>query len=257
MLAAQPLTNWVIRGAIAPLMQFIVADLKFNASQKAVLLGAFYPGYLATQIPAGFLIQRFGAKLILTANMLGTSLCTLALPFTLCCTAPITATSIMLMLSGMFQGSLIPGHQEMKRHWLPTGSGRAVANRIIGIGLSVNALLSTSLTPFLAERFGWQSVLCQYGVASLVFAGLWQKIATNWPADTSTMVSRPSCQSSPVSKVFEWRIFSVPSVLVAVGCKGTSGLPEYCLTQWLPTEFATRFGATNTVSFLLHTRLLC
>jgi hypothetical protein len=39
-LAAQPLTNWVIRGSIAPLMQFIVADLGFTATQKALLLGA-------------------------------------------------------------------------------------------------------------------------------------------------------------------------------------------------------------------------
>ena len=73
LLATQPLTNWVIRGAIAPLMQFIVADLKFTLAQKALLLGAFYPGYLVTQIPAGFLIQRYGAKVSLTVNMVGTA----------------------------------------------------------------------------------------------------------------------------------------------------------------------------------------
>ena len=49
LLAAQPLTNWVTRGAIAPLMQFIVAEMGFSAAQKALLLGAFYPGYLVTQ----------------------------------------------------------------------------------------------------------------------------------------------------------------------------------------------------------------
>ena len=43
MLAAQPLTNWVTRGAIAPLMQFIVAEQGFSLSEKALLLGAFYP----------------------------------------------------------------------------------------------------------------------------------------------------------------------------------------------------------------------
>ena len=43
MLAAQPLTNWVTRGAIAPLMQFIVAEQGFSLAEKALLLGAFYP----------------------------------------------------------------------------------------------------------------------------------------------------------------------------------------------------------------------
>jgi sugar phosphate permease len=154
LLAAQPLTNWVIRGAIAPLMQFIVADLSFNPTQKALLLGAFYPGYLVTQVPSGFLIQKYGAKLMLTVNMVGTALATAALPLALSSARPITATWVALTISGMFQGSLIPGHQEMKRNWLPAGAGKAFANRIIGLSLCVHSLLATSLTPFLATRFG-------------------------------------------------------------------------------------------------------
>jgi hypothetical protein len=38
-----------------------------------------------------------------------------------------------------------------------------------------------------------------------------------------------------------WR-GQLPSVLTAIGCKGTSGLPEYCITQWLPTIFVEEFG---------------
>ena len=35
-----------------------------------------------TQIPAGYLIQRFGAKVLLTVNMIGTAMCTMVLPLT-------------------------------------------------------------------------------------------------------------------------------------------------------------------------------
>ncbi len=174
----------------------------------------------------------------------------------------------------MFQGSLIPAHQDLKRHWLPVGAGRAVANRIIGIGLTLNSLLATSMTPFLASRFGWRSVFYQYGVGSLLFAALWNFVAADSPtAPVSAALSpRPSTSGEVTiattqpqkddadgkpDKVFEWRIFTVPAVLVAIGCKGMSGLPEYCLTQWLPTEFSERFGSTDTEIALFRVRICC
>lgn len=168
---------------------------------------------------------------------------------------------------GMFQGSLIPAHQDLKRHWLPVGAGRAVANRIIGIGLTLNSLLATSMTPFLASRFGWRSVFFQYGVGSLLFAALWNFVAADSPAPSKpsalppgaaklgTTETQPPDSAKTTEKVFEWRIFTVPAVLVAIGCKGMSGLPEYCLTQWLPTEFSERFGSTDTEIALFRVRV--
>lgn len=169
----------------------------------------------------------------------------------------------------MFQGSLIPAHQDLKRHWLPVGPGRAVAQRIIGIGLTLNSLLATSMTPFLASRFGWRSVFYQYGAGSLLFAALWNLVAADKPtASVSTpLPTAPGDVTAPTDqrqtddadgkpeKVFEWRIFTVPAVLVAIGCKGMSGLPEYCLTQWLPTEFSERFGSSDTEIALFRVRI--
>ena len=179
-----------------------------------------------------------------------------------------TPLAIALCGAGMFQGSLIPAHQDLKRHWLPIGPGRAVAQRIIGIGLTLNSLLATSMTPFLASRFGWRSVFYQYGVGSLLFAALWNLVAADRPtAAVSVAPKAPASVTAPTDqpqtddadgkpeKVFEWRIFTVPAVLVAIGCKGMAGLPEYCLTQWLPTEFSERFGSSDTEIALFRVRI--
>ena len=125
------------------------------------------------------------------------------------------------------------------------GAGRAVANRIIGIGLTLNSLLATSMTPFLASRFGWRSVFYQYSVGTLAFATLWNFLAADAPAtppqepavaseasaspsaETATAVVAKEEEEEKEEKTFEWRIFTVPAVLVAIGCKGMSGLPEY------------------------------
>ena len=121
--------------------RFIVADMGFTLSEKALLLGAFYPmslrtptqhntsrytlqslaivfhmgihltlqfrvraaqGYLITQIPAGFLIQKYGGKIMLTINMVGTGLCTALLPMTLQSARPVLLTWVTLTISGKF-----------------------------------------------------------------------------------------------------------------------------------------------------------
>ena len=71
-----------------------------------MLLGAFYPGYLLTQLPAGILIQKVGAKLTLTVNMIGTAMSALLVPRMLSAsTNPLRKAAIVLTIMGMFQGA--------------------------------------------------------------------------------------------------------------------------------------------------------
>jgi hypothetical protein len=52
MLAGQSCCNYVTRGMLAPLIQYIVADLGMNTAQKALLLGAFFPVFTPFQVRA-------------------------------------------------------------------------------------------------------------------------------------------------------------------------------------------------------------
>jgi hypothetical protein len=54
MLSGQLLCNFSIRYMLAPLTSvFIAAEAGYTESQQAALLGAFFPGYMLTQFPAG------------------------------------------------------------------------------------------------------------------------------------------------------------------------------------------------------------
>ena len=81
MLSGQLLCNFSIRYMLAPLASvFIAAEYGYSEAQKAALLGAFFPGYMVTQFPAGVLAQMVGGKGVLTANLLGHATMLLALP---------------------------------------------------------------------------------------------------------------------------------------------------------------------------------
>ena len=49
--------------------------------QAALLMAAFYPGYVLTQIPTGALAQKHGAKVLLLVCLVGTAVCFGGLPF--------------------------------------------------------------------------------------------------------------------------------------------------------------------------------
>ena len=46
-------------------IQDIVMVQAFTEAQKSNLLAAFYPGYIIAMLPAGWAVQKFGAKLLL------------------------------------------------------------------------------------------------------------------------------------------------------------------------------------------------
>lgn len=46
-----------------------------------MILGAFYAGYLVTQIPGGYLSERFGGKHTFGLGILSTAIFTLSSPF--------------------------------------------------------------------------------------------------------------------------------------------------------------------------------
>ena len=73
--------NWMIRGGIFSWMPFVVRELGLSEAQRALLMGAWFPGYAFAQMPAAALIMRIGAKKVIGLNLLGTCGAYLALPF--------------------------------------------------------------------------------------------------------------------------------------------------------------------------------
>ena len=76
-------------------------EFDWTPEQQSLLLGAYFYGYVITQIPAGFLAQKYGAKWIFGVSMLATAILSLLIPF---------ASRIhwlLLFVDRLFQGKLI------------------------------------------------------------------------------------------------------------------------------------------------------
>ena len=54
------------------LIPFICDEFGFDAQQRGVLLGAYFPGYVVGQLPAAMLADRIGGKRVISLSMWGT-----------------------------------------------------------------------------------------------------------------------------------------------------------------------------------------
>lgn len=62
--------NYMIRMALSPLLEPVMAEFGLSHAEGGLLFSIFFYGYIAMQIPAGFLGDRFGRKRVLTAGIL-------------------------------------------------------------------------------------------------------------------------------------------------------------------------------------------
>jgi MFS family permease len=84
------------------LVPFIVRDYGFTEQQRALLLNSFTPGYVIGQIPCGWLIERFGTKIVVTGNCAGLVAVMLGLPIA-ARAGGARAVSACLVLFGLLQ----------------------------------------------------------------------------------------------------------------------------------------------------------
>lgn len=151
--------------AVAPLAPLLLEDLHLTRAQVGLFLPAIYLGGVVMSLPAGWLTDRFGARLTLAAGQ--------------CLTGALVAVAaeardLPLILACLFVGGL---------GWavVNPATGRAILQRFparergfaMGIkqtGLTLGGILGSLTLPAIALARGWRAAMTMAAVASLVAA---------------------------------------------------------------------------------------
>ncbi|WP_287833863.1 MFS transporter, partial [Burkholderia sp.] len=71
-------TNYMDRANLAVALPYMNTELHLSSAESGLILGAFFWTYAACQIPAGMLVDRFGAKLVFAGAVVWWSAFTMA-----------------------------------------------------------------------------------------------------------------------------------------------------------------------------------
>ncbi|XP_039482453.1 putative inorganic phosphate cotransporter isoform X1 [Drosophila santomea] len=233
-----------ISAGIVPMTQSTAGApyYSWGTSEKSLILSSFFWGYVVSQVPAGLLAKRFGAKLVLgIATAVGGILCFFH---------PIAAKSgwqsicVLRVLTGLVQGTVYPCVHTLLAKWVPrTERGLLTTGVYSGAQFGTAVILVTS--GFIFESvMGWPGLFYLSGGVSLAWALLFFWQAANDPA-TAIRISKGEVEyiesltgstSAGQSMPVPWMsIFRSPAFygLLAAHCGFTWGF--YTLLTEMPT----------------------
>lgn len=179
LIAGQHLVNYLCRLSIPFVVPFICAEGGYSDVQRAMLLNAFTPGYVLTQVPAAAMINKIGAKAVLTINNLGMLVALVLLPTAARTGA--TAVAACFTTLGIVQGPYVTATTWMTKHWVPVGPERPLGIMIIRNGSNISKVLAAALTPGLCGRFGWRAAPYFYGSVVGVYIVAWTALSASQP----------------------------------------------------------------------------
>ena len=141
----QPHTNLVNGGG----------SFDWESKEQGLILGSFFYGYVATQIPGGFLAEKYGGKWFFGLGILCTAVFTLLTP--LAAEMGVALFVVCRVLEGLGEGMKSPAMHAMMSKWVPL-SERSKFVTFIGSGAQFGTVISLPISGVLAADIGWQSV---------------------------------------------------------------------------------------------------
>jgi MFS family permease len=168
LLTLAALINYVDRGNLATAGSLIRDEFTLSNSQLGLLLSAFFWSYTPSQLPAGWLAERFDARRVLA---IGLAIWGVATAFT----GLATSFALLLMLRvalGVGESVLYPASFKiLAREAHEAQRGRA--NGFLAAGQLGGPAVGTFVGGLLMARLGWRAVFAVLGCASLLWLWPW------------------------------------------------------------------------------------
>ncbi len=161
----------------------IMPELSLSQMQIGWLQWAFVLGYTPTQLLAGPLGERFGARLTFTIAGLVAVAATLAMPLApAILTGPALFAGLFLsqLVLGIAQSPTFPVAAGVVRVWLPARQW-AFASGLQSMGLQLGAAATPPIIVILMEAFGWRRALFWTSFPALGLIALWAWYGRNTP----------------------------------------------------------------------------
>jgi ACS family hexuronate transporter-like MFS transporter len=161
-LAASAALNYLDRQALPILAETLEKELGLTTAQYSFITATFLFGYTAMTGIAGWLLDRFGTRLVLSVAVVAWSL--LSAGHALCQTAG--QLVLLRLLLGTAQSANWPAGIKATTEWFPVEE-RAFAVGIFNSGSSIGSAVSVALVSFVTLEAGWRSAFALTGVLGI------------------------------------------------------------------------------------------
>ncbi|GAB3579726.1 MFS transporter [Amycolatopsis endophytica] len=162
------ITSYLDRGNLSVAAPVIRDDLGFSATQMGLVLSAFVWPYAIMNLPAGWAIDRFGPKIIMSVAAVMWSIAGAVTGL-----ARSVASFVGLrVLLGVSEAPLFPGALKATDEWFPDHE-KARATSVYIAATQVGLAIAPPITTALLIAVGWQMMFVLIGGLGLIGVACW------------------------------------------------------------------------------------
>ena len=205
------MSAYLVRTAVAPLSPFLIEGLSLSKFEVGLLVSASALGYMAFQLPAGWLVDRVGVRKMLFVGPLVAGVFAFGMYFV----GSFSMALTVMVLAGFGCGCFPTVATKAVLHWFPLRE-RATAIGINQTSLNMAGVLTASILPTLALAYSWRVAFIPVGLipiaASIAAYTLYREPA----GSEQKMDTRGGASWESIRGV----VFDRNIVLVALACMG-------------------------------------
>jgi MFS family permease len=169
------LVSYFHRGAFSVAAPFMTEDLKLSKATIGIILSAFFWVYAFMQVPAGWIVDRFGVK---RAYSLAFGFWSLASALTGLVTGVASLIGLRVAL-GAGQAITFPASARAVANSFPQ-SERGTVTGIYLTGVRFGAALVNAIGAYFLAKYSWKLFFLATGLVPLIWILPWTRFLNNW-----------------------------------------------------------------------------
>ncbi len=171
-LFAATVFNYSDRATLSVVAPFMSKEFNFSPEMMGVAFSVFGISYVIMQIPGGWLLDRFGSRLVYGYALIGWSLVTMLQGTIYLFSAPLMALIILRLLMGAIEAPAFPANSRLSVQWFPNNE-RGFVTAIYQAAQYISLALITPLMTFILNIGNWHHVFYYIGLIGIILGGLW------------------------------------------------------------------------------------
>ncbi|XP_022337131.2 sialin-like [Crassostrea virginica] len=220
------------------------AEFDWSKTTQSTILASFFYGYIVTQIPAGWLADRFGGRRVFGIGMLIAAICTLVFP--VCARTSVILVYALRVLLGLSTAVSFPAVQSLWGRWAPPlERSKLISFTYLGTMFGMVGTFSTSglLCQYGFDN-GWGSIFYITGGITFLWVCLWFYVTADTPnqhpriseAERKYITSSIEYNTSIKTTKTPWKSIALSSVVWAcLTAHVCNNWTNYTLLTSLPT----------------------